>query len=242
MSCNPDVIACQIALLRADLGQSWLESALTVFVWPLLAVLIPILIAIFVSRHGRRATLEAVERQIAEAAEAAAAIERQRIKERREDSAKATADSQRRYMLDLLAEVLSRIAAPNNASSDQIMSDIVSVRKLATLLSVNLPREAKHTLAWLDALPSRYSKVRWKMANGAPLSAEWHAAVLADAETFLRGAVQGINEPVAIFANLNNRSLDKVYESGRKPTTDDLATPAQAQAVIDREAKTHTPK
>jgi hypothetical protein len=232
MDCSPATIACQIALLRADLQGSWLETALTVFVWPFLAVLIPVLVAIFVTRHARKSTLEAVERQITEAAQAAAAIERQRLVERGETLEKEKSDSIRRVTLELLSVVMIHMLDDKDAKSDEIVSDIVAVRLSATLMAVHISPESTYTLKWLEMLPSRYAKVRWQMANHVSVAHEWHIRVLSDAETFLRAYLVNPSEEMALFSVMNNAKFDRAFEAGREPDANDYATAEQVQMTM----------
>ena len=98
-------------------------------------------------------------------------------------------------------------------------------------MSVQVPRDQTHVLKWLEILPARYSKIRWKMANHAPLSDEWRTSLLADAEIFLRAYLTAPGEEMALFTNLNNAKIDKAFESGRKPERTDYATERDVKAA-----------
>jgi heme exporter protein D len=64
MECDPQLIACQLSQLVDLMTQSWWEHLLVVYVWPLVAVLVPVAIAISVSIHTKRTTLKSVAEQI----------------------------------------------------------------------------------------------------------------------------------------------------------------------------------
>ena len=137
-----DRIICAIDAANAGIGPGAWWWWLDVLIWPLLASLIPVLVAIAVARHGRKTTLDAVEKQIEEArtaanrtvlrdriSEAIAAAERQMI----------TFDWDRQAIhteLNLMSDAISRVstALPTDKRyemmdwTQNIIPDLVRIR------------------------------------------------------------------------------------------------------------------
>ena len=231
MDCSPQTIACQIALLRADLEGSWLEAFLSLFVWPFLAVLIPVLIAIFVSKHGRKTTLEAVERQIKVAVEAATRVEQKRAEEQAQQTAREELQARRAATLELLGEIAMRTFDSPQASRIEIQHDLISLRRLTVKLAAQVPEQDEHMIAWLESLATRYATIRVALSDGNELASDWHGKWASGAETYLDKYLKDQNDFLACFANLDNAGIDKAFASGRKPQEKDRATAEQAVAA-----------